>query len=232
MNLLEGLRLLGGPVRFYNAGSSEVFGNTPEAATESTRFQPRSPYGIAKVAAHHAVANYREAYGLSASTGILFNHESPLRPAHFVTQKIVSAAVRIATGSNERLTLGNMDISRDWGWAPEYVEAMWRILQQDQPDDFVVASGRTHTLREFVERTFAAVGLRAEEHVDADPGLIRPTDITASFADPAKAQAVLGWRASSDLDAIIAKLLGGCLGFELMGGRTMATNLRQALASL
>jgi GDPmannose 4,6-dehydratase len=207
MNLLECLRLLGRPVRFYNAGSSEVFGNTTAPADESTPFNPRSPYGIAKVAAHHAVANYREAYGLFASTGILFNHESPLRPAHFVTQKIVSTAVRIANGSRERLALGNIDITRDWGWAPEYVEAMWRILQHGEPDDFVVATGQSHSLREFVARTFAAVGLQAGDHVDADPGLARPTDITASAANPAKARAVLGWRASSDLDAIIQSLV-------------------------
>jgi GDPmannose 4,6-dehydratase len=207
MNLLECLRLLGRPVRFYNAGSSEVFGNTTAPADESTPFNPRSPYGIAKVAAHHAVANYREAYGLFAATGILFNHESPLRPAHFVTQKIVSTAVRIANGSHERLALGNIDITRDWGWAPEYVEAMWRILQHGKPDDFVVATGQSHSLREFVDRTFAAVELRADEHVDADPGLARPTDITASAANPTKARAVLGWQATSDLDAIIYSLV-------------------------
>lgn len=212
MNLLECLRLLGRPVRFYNAGSSEVFGNTPEPADESTRFNPRSPYGIAKVAAHHAVANYREAYGLFASTGILFNHESPLRPSHFVTQKIVSAAVRIADGSAERLALGNVDISRDWGWAPEYVEAMWRIVQHDRPDDFVVATGRSHSLREFVDRVFAAVGLAARDHVDTDPGLSRPTDIVVSAADPAKARAVLGWRAESDLDAVVRRLVAAARG--------------------
>jgi GDPmannose 4,6-dehydratase len=207
MNLLECLRLLGRPVRFYNAGSSEVFGNTPTRADESTRFNPRSPYGIAKVAAHHAVANYREAYGLFASTGILFNHESPLRPQHFVTQKIVSAAVRIAAGGRERLALGNVDISRDWGWAPEYVEAMWRIVQHDRPDDFVVATGHSHSLREFVDRAFAAVGLVARDHVDTDPGLARPTDIVRSAADPAKAWGVLGWRAASGLDAIVGRLV-------------------------
>lgn len=207
MNLLECLRLLGRPTRFYNAGSSEVFGNTFSPADEATPFHPRSPYGIAKVAAHHAVANYRDAYGLFASTGILFNHESPLRPAHFVTQKIVSAAVRIAGGSRERLALGNVDITRDWGWAPEYVEAMWRILQQARPDDFVVATGRSHSLREFVDRTCAAVGLVAGDHVDVDPGQARPTDITASAANPAKARAVLGWRATADLDAIIRDLV-------------------------
>jgi GDPmannose 4,6-dehydratase len=207
MNLLECLRRLGRPVRFYNAGSSEIFGNTPSPADETTPFNPRSPYGIAKVAAHHAVANYREAYGLAASTGILFNHESPLRQAHFVTQKIVSAAVRIAAGSRERLRLGNVDVTRDWGWAPEYVDAMWRIVQHDPPEDFVVATGTTHSLREFIDRVFAAVGLDAGDHVDVDPGLVRPTDIESSRADPAKARAVLGWRPEYDLGRIVHDLV-------------------------
>lgn len=207
MNLLECLRRLGRPVRFYNAGSSEIFGNTPSPADESTPFNPRSPYGIAKVAAHHAVANYREAYGLAAATGILFNHESPLRPAHFVTQKIVSTAVRIAGGSRERLRLGDVDVIRDWGWAPEYVEAMWRILQHDPPVDVVVATGVSHSLREFVARVFAAVGLDARDHVDVDPGLVRPADIQVSAANPAKALAVLGWRARYDLDKTVGELV-------------------------
>jgi len=207
MNLLECLRRLGRPVRFYNAGSSEIFGNTPSPADETTPFHPRSPYGIAKVAAHHAVANYREAYGLAASTGILFNHESPLRPAHFVTQKIVSAAVRIAAGSRERLRLGNVDVTRDWGFAPEYVDAMWRIVQHDPPEDFVVATGMTHSLREFIDRVFAALGLDAGDHMDVDPGLVRPTDIESSRADPTKARAVLGWRPEYDLGRIVSDLV-------------------------
>ena len=207
MNLLECLRRLGRPVRFYNAGSSEIFGNTPSPADETTPFHPRSPYGIAKVAAHHAVANYREAYGLAASTGILFNHESPLRPAHFVTQKIVSAAVRIAAGSRERLRLGNVDVTRDWGFAPEYVDAMWRIVQHDPPEDFVVATGMTHSLREFIDRVFAALGLDAGDHMDVDPGLVRPTDIESSRADPTKARAVLGWRPEYDLERIVRELV-------------------------
>ena len=207
LNLLECLRLLGRPTRFYNAGSGEVFGNTPTPANESTPFSPRSPYGIAKVAAHHAVANYREAYGLHACTGILFNHESPLRPRHFVTQKIASSAVRIANGSQERLPLGALDIHRDWGWAPEYVDAMWRIVQREQPEDFVVATGQTHSLREFVDRAFAAVNLDARDHVDTDPALVRPTDITFSAADPAKAHAVLGWRATHDFDRVVRSLV-------------------------
>lgn len=207
MNLLECLRRLGRPVRFYNAGSSEIFGNTPTPADESTPFNPRSPYGIAKVAAHHAVANYREAYGLAASTGILFNHESPLRPAHFVTQKIVSTAVRIAGGSGERLKLGNVEVTRDWGWAPEYVDAMWRIVQHDAPEDFVVATGASRSLREFIDCVFAAVGLDARDHVDCDPGLVRPTDIAASLANPTKVREVLGWRPQYDLERIVGELV-------------------------
>jgi len=207
LNLLECIRLLRRPVRFYHAGSSEAFGDTQSPADESTAFRPRSPYGIAKVAAHHAVVNYREAYGLFASTGILFNHESPLRPGHFVTQKIVSAAVRIAGGSGERLQLGNVDVTRDWGWAPEYVEAMWRILQHAVPDDFVVATGRSHTLREFVDRAFAAVDLDARDHLDIDPAQARPADILASAANPTKALRVLGWRATRGIDLIVRDLV-------------------------
>jgi GDPmannose 4,6-dehydratase len=218
MNLLECLRRLGRPVRFYNAGSSEIFGNTPSAADETTPFNPRSPYGIAKVAAHHAVANYREAYGLAASTGILFNHESPLRPAHFVTQKIVSAAVRIAAGSRERLRLGNVDVTRDWGWAPEYVDAMWRIVQHDTPEDFVVATGATRSLREFIELVFAEVGLDAGAHLDLDPGLVRPTDIQSSRADPTKARALLGWRPEYDLERIVRDLVAAARSADNRAG--------------
>jgi len=206
MNLLECIRLLKQPVKFYNAGSSEVFGNTPEPATESTPFHPRSPYATAKAAAHYAVTNYREAYGLFACTGILFNHESPFRPSRFVTRKIVSTAVRIANGSKERLALGNVDIARDWGWAPDYVEAMQRMLQQDEPDDFVIATGEQHTLREFVAMVFAKLGLNAEEHLDADPSLLRPSDIEQSVGNPSKAKSKLGWEPKHKLPQIIELL--------------------------
>jgi GDPmannose 4,6-dehydratase len=153
------------------------------------------------------VAHYRRVHGLFAATGILFNHESPLRPAHFVTQKVVSAAVRIAAGARERLALGDVAIRRDWGWAPDYVDAMWRILQHDRPEDFVVATGRSHSLDELVRRAFAAVGLDARDHVDADASLLRPADISASLANPAKAGAVLGWRAAHDLDFIVREMV-------------------------
>ncbi len=208
MHLLECIRLLEKPVRFYSAGSSEMFGNTPSPADESTPFRPRSPYATAKAAAHNAVANYREAYGLHASTGILFNHESPFRSERFVTSKVVHAARRIAAGSRERLSLGNLDIRRDWGWAPEYVDAMWRILQHEPADDFVIATGRSHSLREFVERAFACVNLNARDHVDEHAEPARPSDIAVSAGNPAKAEAVLGWKATYDLDMIARALVG------------------------
>jgi len=201
------VRLLGKPVKLYNAGSSEVFGNTREPAAETTPFHPRSPYATAKAAAHYAVENYREAYGLFSVTGILFNHESPLRPQRFVTRKIVSTAVRIAAGSGEKLQLGNLDVHRDWGWAPDYVEAMWRILQHNQPEDFVIATGRMHSLRQFVEHVFAAVGLDHKEHVESDASLLRPLDLTHSIGDPSKAAKLLGWRARVDFDNLVDKLV-------------------------
>src|SRR6185369_6740571 len=165
LNLLEAIRFLARPVKLYNAGSSECFGNLEDLpADESTPFRPRSPYAVAKATAFWEVANYREAYNLYTCTGILFNHESPLRPERFVTQKIISSARRIAEGSKEKLSLGNISIARDWGWAPEYVEAMWLILQQDVPEDYVVATGETHTLEEFVTEAFNCVGLDWREH--------------------------------------------------------------------
>lgn len=196
LNLLEAIRFLGRPIRLYNAGSGECFGNTDGAAAdEHTPFRPRSPYAVAKAAAFWEVANYREAYGLYASSGILFNHESPLRPERFVTRKIVASACRIAAGSGETLRLGNLEVERDWGWAPDYVEAMWRMLQQDEPDDFVIATGETSSLREFVSAAFAAVGLDWQDYVVNDPSLLRPTDIMTVRANPAKALALLGWQA-------------------------------------
>jgi GDPmannose 4,6-dehydratase len=207
MNLLECLRLLRHPGRFYNAGSSEVFGNTKKPATETTPYHPRSPYAAAKAAAHFAVTNYREAYGLFACTGILFNHESPLRPARFVTQKIVSTAVRIANGSKEKLTLGRLDIRRDWGWAPEYVEAMWQMLQQEKPDDYVVATGKEHSLQQFVAETFRQLGLGWRKHVVSDPKLFRPSDIERSCGNAAKANRKLGWKCRCGFSDIIRMLL-------------------------
>jgi len=196
LNLLEAIRFSNNPIRFYNAGSSECFGDTGKiAADEMTPFRPRSPYGVAKAAAFWQVANYREAYQIQASTGILFNHESPLRPERFVTQKIVAAARRIADGSSEKLVLGNIDIARDWGWAPDYIEAMWLMLQQEQADDYVIATGQTNRLREFIEVVFESVGLNWEDHTQIDSTLFRPTDIAEGHANPGKAFQQLGWKA-------------------------------------
>lgn len=196
LNLLEAIRFLDPSIRLYNASSSECFGDTHGmAANEQTPFRPRSPYAVAKAAAFWEVANYREAYGLYACSGILFNHESPLRPERFVTQKIVRAACRIAAGSTERLQLGNLEIDRDWGWAPEYVEAMWLMLQQEAASDFVIATGETNSLTEFIQHAFASAGLDWEDHVDSNPALRRPTDLRSSHADTSRAQSVLGWTA-------------------------------------
>jgi GDPmannose 4,6-dehydratase len=207
LNLLEAVRFLGLKTRLYNAGSGECFGDLRAPGNEDTAFRPRSPYAVAKASAHWAVANYREAYGLFACTGILFNHESPLRPARFVTRKVVAAACRIAAGSGERLKLGNLDIERDWGWAPEYVRAMWLMLQQDAARDYVIATGTAHSLRRFVEMTFEAVGLDWREHVDYDESLRRPTDIAHSVGDPARAARELGWTAKLGLREVIRSMV-------------------------
>lgn len=198
IHVLEAVRQLNPEIRLFNAGSGEMFGDTGGvAANEATPLAPCNPYAIAKSAAFWSVANHREAHGLFACTGILFNHESPLRSQRFVTRKIAAAAARIARGSDERLTLGNLEVSRDWGWAPEYVEAMRLMLEEDAPRDFVLASGATVNLQEFVDAAFAAVGLRWREHVDFDSALKRPTDVSAAHADPTLAAGQLGWRAST-----------------------------------
>jgi GDPmannose 4,6-dehydratase len=204
LNLLEAIRFSKKNIKFYNAGSSEVFGDTHGTpATETTPFHPQSPYAVAKASAHWIVSNYRDAYGLFACTGILFNHESPLRPTRFVTRKIVSTACRIANGSNETLKLGNISISRDWGWAPEYVVAMWKMLQLEKPDDFVVATGSSRKLEDFIQLTFSALQLDWRDHVRSDPSLLRPSDILEGLADPAKAYSVLGWKAKLQLEDIL-----------------------------
>jgi GDPmannose 4,6-dehydratase len=208
LNLLEAIRFSKLPIRFYSAGSGEVFGDTGGTpADELTRFAPRSPYAVAKAAAYWSVANYREGYGLYACTGILFNHESPLRPERFVTRKIVAAASRIAQGSDETLVLGDMDIARDWGFAGDYVEAMWRMLQQDKPGDFVIATGKTHTLREFVSEAFSGVGLDWNEHVRTDPVLYRPTEIRRTAANPSQASRIFGWKSRHDLSDLVRMMV-------------------------
>jgi GDPmannose 4,6-dehydratase len=204
LNLLEAIRFFGSPIKFYNAASSECFGDTGGIpADETTPFRPRSPYAVAKAAAFWEVANYREAYGLFACSGILFNHESPLRPSRFVTKKIVTAAQRIASGSKEMLYLGNISIARDWGWAQEYVEAMWLMMQQPKAADFVIATGETHTLEEFVAEAFRIVGLDWQNHVSTDSSLFRPTEITVGKGNPGRAHKMLGWKAKYKMNDVV-----------------------------
>jgi len=207
LNVLECMRILKLGVKFYNAGSSEAFGNTPDGAREDTLFQPRSPYATAKAAAHYSVANYREAYNLFCCTGILFNHESPLRPLRFVTKKIVTTAVRIKNGSGEKLELGRIDIRRDWGWAPEYVEAMWRMLQQDKPDDYVIATSVSTSLQDYVGKVFECLGLNWRDFVTLNPGLKRPSDIDISYGNAEKAEKILGWKPKVQLPELISRMV-------------------------
>ena len=213
LNMLEAIRFLGRPVRFYNAGSSECFGNAgPLPVNEETPFRPCSPYGVAKATAFWELANYRQAYNLHACTGILFNHESPLRPTRFVTAKIVAAACRIAAGSQEKLYLGNLDIERDWGWAPEYVEAMWQMLQQPEPEDFVIATGRSYKLSDFIEQAFACAGLDWRNHVEVDSLFFRPSDLMTGRADPSRAERMLGWKAQRHMPDVVRLMMGVAQG--------------------
>lgn len=208
LNLLEAIRFTKRPIKFYNACTSECFGDTGEmAADEYTPFRPRSPYAIAKAAAFWAVLNYCEAYGLFACSGILFNHESPLRPKRFVTRKIISAACSISRGSNEKLHLGNISIRRDWGWAPEYIVAMWMMLQQDRPETFVIATGETYSLEEFTKSAFSYLGLDWKDHTIIDSHLLRPTDIAAGRANPRKATEILGWKAKNKMNDVIKMMI-------------------------
>ena len=196
LNMLEAIKLSKKIVKLYSAGSSECFGDIAHnSAVETTSFNPKSPYAVGKSTSYWLVANYRDAYNLFACTGILFNHESPIRPTRFVTQKIVNTAFKIANGSNEKLMLGRLDIIRDWGWAPDYVEAMWLMLQQDKPEDFVVATGDSNSLENFVKRVFNNFNLNWEEHVVYDPNLSRPNELNTSKANPEKAKLVLNWEA-------------------------------------
>ncbi len=208
LNLLEAIRFTGRQISFYNAGSSECFGDTNGiASNENTPFRPRSPYAVAKSAAFWEVANYREAYGLFACSGILFNHDSPLRPERFVTKKIISSAVKIAAGLQTDLHLGNISIKRDWGWAPEYIEAMWLMLQQDKPDDFVIATGETYSLECFVEMAFSEVGLEWKHYVTVDTGLLRPSDLSISVANPNKAKEILDWEAKYKMEDVVIMMI-------------------------
>jgi GDPmannose 4,6-dehydratase len=207
LNILESLRFLAMPALFYHASSSECFGDTGGLpADEQTPFNPVSPYAVAKSAAHWLVRNYRDAHKMFASNGILFNHESELRPARFVTQKVVQAAYRISRGSTEKLTLGDLNMSRDWGWAPEYVDAMWRILQANKADDFVIATGEANSLKDFVVQTFGFFGLNWDEYVQHDDQLTRPNEIPWSQGNPEKAQRVLAWRADKKMGDVVTAL--------------------------
>lgn len=203
LRLLEAIRAAGKQTRFYQASSSEMFGSEPPPQRESTRFNPRSPYGFSKMLGYWAVKNYREAHEMFAVNGILFNHESPRRGETFVTRKITRAVARIKAGLQTTLYLGNLDASRDWGYAPEYVEAMWRMLQHREPSDFVVATGTAHTVREFCEAAFSHAGLAYEEHVDFDPRYVRPTEVDALCGDAGRARVELGWTPGVTFDDLV-----------------------------
>ncbi len=208
INLLEAMRILRLKSKFYQASSSEMYGKVNELpVTEETALHPVSPYAISKAAAHWITANYREAYDLSCCSGILFNHESVLRGKNFVTKKIISTAVRIKKGSGEKLKLGNIEVQRDWGYAPEYVKAMWIMLQQHDLTDYIIASGEAHSLREFIELVFGYLGLKWEEHVILEKSLYRPSDIEIIYGNPAKAKANLAWEYHISFDELIVLLL-------------------------
>ena len=195
-------------IRFYQASSSEMFGKVQEVPQkETTPFYPRSPYGVAKVYGHWITVNYRESYGLHASSGMLFNHESPRRGLEFVTRKVTHGAARIALGLDEKLPLGNLEAQRDWGFAADYVRAMWLMLQQDTPDDFVVATGETHSVRELCELAFAAAGLDWEEHVVVDERFLRPAEVDLLVGDAGKAERQLGWRREVQFPELVAMMV-------------------------
>lgn len=208
INLLEAVRFMALDTRVYNAGSSECYGDTgAEPANEDTPFRPRSPYATAKASAHWAVANYRDAYNLFACNGILFNHESPLRPHRFVTRKIVAGACRIAREGGGRLKLGDLSICRDWGWAPEYVDAMHRMLQLDAPQDFVIATGEANSLADFCMAAFDEVGLDSRDYVDSDQTFLRPSEIAFGVGDARRAARVLDWRAERRMREVVREMV-------------------------
>ena len=206
--LLDAVRLVDPSIRYYQASSSEMFGKVAEVPqTETTPFHPRSPYGVAKVYGHWITINYRESYGLHASSGMLFNHESPRRGLEFVTRKISHGAARIALGRESELRLGNLDAKRDWGFAGDYVEAMWRMLQQDEPGDFVVCTGETHSVREFCQVAFGHLGLDWEAHVVIDEEFIRPAEVDLLVGDASRAAKVLGWSPTVDFEGLVTMMV-------------------------
>ncbi len=207
LNILEVIRVLGKSVRFYNAGSSECFGDTGSTpANESTPFAPRSPYAVAKSTAKWLINSYRESYDLYACTGILFNHESPLRPERFVTQKIIVGASKIKAGLIQKIQLGNLDICRDWGWAPEYIEAMWLMMQQKESSDFVIATGRMESLTYFVSKTFEYFDLDWQKYVEINSSFFRPNEIQHSVGNPERAIEFLKWSKPTDVDGVVQKM--------------------------
>jgi GDPmannose 4,6-dehydratase len=232
IRLLEAMRRAGLGCRFYQASSSEMFGSTPPPQNERSPLHPRSPYACAKVFAHHATINYRESYGLHASCGILFNHESPRRGETFVTRKITRAVAHIKLGTEERLFLGNLDARRDWGYAPDYVRAMWLMLQQDEADDYVIGTGETHSVREFVERAFAAADMDWREYVKIDPRYYRPAEVDALQADYSKARSRLGWQPTVTFEELVRLMVQADLENverALQGGRNA---LRKTMAGM
>jgi GDPmannose 4,6-dehydratase len=216
--LLEAIRLVNPRIRFYQASSSEMFGQVREVPQrETTPFHPRSPYGVAKVYGHFITVNYRESYGLFACSGILFNHESPRRGREFVTRKISDAVARIACGTASELALGNLDAQRDWGFAGDYVRAMWAMLQQPEPGDYVVATGETHSVRDFTALAFARAGLDWQRHVREDAGLRRPAEVDQLVGDPSRARAVLGWQPSVDFRGLVDMMVDADLAAQRRG---------------
>jgi GDPmannose 4,6-dehydratase len=208
LNVLEAIRLHDERIRFYQASTSEMFGLIQrERQDETTPFYPRSPYGVAKLFAHWSTVNYRESFGMHASSGILFNHESPLRGIEFVTRKVTDGVARIKLGKQKELRLGNIDAKRDWGFAGDYVEAMWLMLQQAKADDYVIATGRTTTIRDMCRIAFSHVGLAYEEHVVVDPAFFRPAEVEVLLGDPGKARERLGWQARTSLEELIAMMV-------------------------
>jgi GDPmannose 4,6-dehydratase len=208
LNCLEAIREVDVDIRFYQASTSEMFGLIQsERQDEKTPFYPRSPYGVAKLFAHWSTVNYRESHGIHASSGILFNHESPLRGIEFVTRKVTDAVARIKLGKQEKLVLGNIDARRDWGFAGDYVEAMWLMLQQDSPDDYVIATGTTTTVREMCKLAFDFVGLDYESHVEIDPQFFRPAEVDVLLGNPSKAKARLGWIPKTDLKTLMCMMV-------------------------
>ena len=210
--MLDAIRIVDPEIRFYQASSSEMFGRVRAIPqNETTEFYPRSPYGVAKVYGHWITVNYRESYQLHASSGILFNHESPRRGLEFVTRKVTHGVARIKLGIDKELFLGNLDAQRDWGFAGDYVKAMWAMLQRDVPDDFVIATGQTHSVRELCEVAFGAAGLDWQDHVKIDPAFLRPAEVDLLVGDPAKAQATLGWKCDVDFYALIEMMVAADL---------------------